>query len=123
MKLSTMPLLAFLIIPGAFAVETSAPPSPHALADGQHGSEDIPLTTIKEVQTMDDGATIALRGKLVAHQEGDKYTLQDKTGTMHVQIPLAAFHGRTVKPEHTIRIHGSLDKKMQPPVVRVSSVQ
>ncbi len=79
--------------------------------------------TVTQAKEMHDGATISLRGNLIDGSGGDKFKFRDKTGTIDTIIPQAVFDGRTVKPDHMISINGSLDKKMNPPVVRVDHIQ
>ena len=129
MKLSLLPLFCTLIIPAAFADEKgglekdAAPPLPHALEEGYRGTDNARIMTVEHAKTMHDGASISLRGNLIEDQGNDRFVFRDKTGTIHTIIPQAVFDGRTVKPDNMISINGSLDKKMDPPVVRVDMLQ
>ncbi|GAS73001.1 hypothetical protein NGUA41_01007 [Salmonella enterica] len=129
MKISLAPLLCCFLLPTAFADDNgglkkdTAPPPAHALDEGYRGTEDARIMTVQQAKTMHDGATISLRGNLIEAQGRDKFIFRDKTGTINTLIPLAVFDGRTVKPDQMIRINGSLDAKMQPPVVRVNKIQ
>lgn len=129
MKLSVAPLLCCFLIPAAWADDNgglkkdAAPPAPHSLDDGYRGTEDARIMTVTEAKEMHDGATISLRGNLIDGSGGDKFKFRDKTGTIDTIIPQAVFDGRMVKPDHMISINGSLDKKMNPPVVRVDHIQ
>ncbi|HCW0177948.1 MULTISPECIES: YdeI family stress tolerance OB fold protein [Citrobacter] len=129
MKLSIAPLLCCFLLSPALADDIgglkkdTAPPPPHALDEGYRGTEDARIMTVEQAKTMHDGATISLRGNLIEDQGGDKFIFRDKTGSIHTLIPLAVFDGRTVKPDQMISINGSLDAKMQPPVIRVNKLQ
>ena len=129
MKLSVAPLLCCFLIPTVFADDNgglkkdTAPPPPHALDEGYRGVEDARTMTVQQAKTMHDGATISLRGNLIDDLGDDKFVFRDKTGSIHTLIPLSVFDGRTVKPDQMISINGSLDAKMQPPVVRVNKIQ
>lgn len=129
MKLYVATLVCCFLIPTAFAEDKgglkkdTAPPPPHALDDGYRGTEDARIMTVQQARTMHDGATISLRGNLIDEQGGDKFIFRDKTGSISTLIPAAVFDGRTVKPDQMISINGSLDTKIQPPVVRVDRLQ
>ncbi len=49
----------------------------------------------------------------------DRYQFRDKSGTITVIIPVAAFNEQHVEPDDLVNINGSLDRKMTPPVVRI----
>ncbi len=129
MKLTVAPLLCCLLISAAYADDNgglkkdAAPPPPHSLDEGYRGTEDARTMTVEQAKEMHDGATISLRGNLIDGSGGDKFKFRDKTGTIDTIIPLAVFDGREVKPDNMISINGSLDKKMNPPVVRVDRIQ
>ncbi|VEA98848.1 periplasmic protein [Klebsiella pneumoniae] len=52
-------------------------------------------------------------------QGDDRYQFRDKSGTITVIIPVAAFNEQHVEPDDLVNINGSLDRKMTPPVVRI----
>ncbi|MGI3449977.1 YdeI family stress tolerance OB fold protein [Citrobacter arsenatis] len=129
MKLSIAPFVCCFLLSPALADDAgglkkdTAPPPAHALEDGYRGTENARIMTVEQAKTMHDGATISLRGNLIEDLGGDKFIFRDKTGSIHTLIPLAVFDGRTVEPDQMISINGSLDAKMQPPVVRVTMIQ
>ncbi|MEB4675221.1 YdeI family stress tolerance OB fold protein [Enterobacteriaceae bacterium G50] len=129
MKYAFIPLVGTLLVSTAYADDKgglekdAAPPAPHALEEGYRGTENARIMTVEHAKTMHDGATISLRGNLIDDQGGDKFVFRDKTGTIHTIIPQSVFDGRTVKPDNMISINGSLDKKADPPVVRVDMLQ
>ncbi|MEO3989883.1 YdeI family stress tolerance OB fold protein [Pseudocitrobacter cyperus] len=129
MKLPLVALFCSLITFGVYADEKgglekdAAPPPPHALNEGYRGTDNARIMTVDHAKTMHDGATISLRGNLIEDQGGDKFVFRDKTGSIQTIIPQSVFDGRTVKPDNMISINGSLDKKMDPPVVRVDMLQ
>lgn len=129
MKISLVPLVCCLLIPTAFADEKgglekdAAPPPPHAIDEGYRGTENARIMTVEDAKSMHDGATISLRGNLIEDRGNDKFVFRDKSGTIHTIIPQSVFDGRKIEPDNMIRINGSLDKKMDPPVVRVDMLQ
>lgn len=62
-------------------------------------------------------------GNLIEDQGGDKFIFRTGKTIINTLIPLAVFDGRTIKPDQMIGINGSLDAKMQPPVVRVNKIR
>lgn len=103
---------------GGFS-QDAAPPPPHKLDDGYRGVEDGRIMTVEQAKTMHDGATVSLRGNLLKRQGDDRYQFRDKSGTITVIIPVAAFNEQHVEPNNLVNINGSLDRKMTPPVVRI----
>ena len=99
---------------GGFS-QDAAPPPPHKLDDGYRGVED----QHELEKQMHDGATVSLRGNLLKRQGDDRYQFRDKSGTITVIIPVAAFNEQHVEPDDLVNINGSLDRKMTPPVVRI----
>ncbi|PLM99570.1 TIGR00156 family protein, partial [Klebsiella pneumoniae] len=87
--------------------------------DGYRGVEDGRIMTVEQAKTMHDGATVSLRGNLLKRQGDDRYQFRDKSGTITVIIPVAAFNEQHVEPDDLVNINGSLDRKMTPPVVRI----
>ncbi|KNC06071.1 periplasmic protein [Klebsiella sp. RIT-PI-d] len=100
-----------------------APPPPHAMDDGYRGIEDARTSTIEKAKAMHDGASVSFRGNLVKKLDGDHYEFRDKTGEIKVQIPPSVFNDREVEPDHLLTVSGSLDKKQDPPIVRVSHLE
>ncbi|MTH46080.1 YdeI family stress tolerance OB fold protein [Intestinirhabdus alba] len=129
MKLRIAVVTALLITPFAFAADEgglkkdAAPPPPHAIEDGYRGPEDARKMNVEFAKTMHDGATVSLRGNLIAHQGDDRYVFRDSSGEINTIIPASVFDGREVQPDQMISINGSLDKKMTPPLVRVNRLQ
>lgn len=125
MKLQVAAFLSFLIMPYALAEDQGglkkdvAPPPPHAIEDGYRGTDDAEKMTIEQAKTLHDGATVSLRGNLLKRQGDDRYQFRDKSGTITVIIPVAAFNEQHVEPDDLVNINGSLDRKMTPPVVRI----
>ncbi len=100
-----------------------APPPPHKMDDGYRGIEDARSMTVKQAKALHDGASVSLRGNLVEKESGDLYLFRDKTDQVQVVIPMAVFDGKSVSPDELVGISGSLDKKQQPPRIRVTQFQ
>ncbi|MCV4678023.1 NirD/YgiW/YdeI family stress tolerance protein, partial [Escherichia coli] len=78
------------------------------LDDGYRGVEDGRIMTVEQAKTMHDGATVSLRGNLLKRQGDDRYQFRDKSGTITVIIPVAAFNEQHVEPDDLVNINGSL---------------
>lgn len=68
------------------------------------------LMTVKQAQSLADDSYVTLRGNLVQHIREDKYTFQDSTGKIVVEIDNDLWYGLTVAPTDTIEIIGEVDK-------------
>lgn len=69
-------------------------------------------TTVKEALKLHDDAFVVLQGRIVASLGDEKYTFQDATGTVMVEIDDDDWRGITVTPETNLEISGELDKEM-----------
>ncbi|POP41201.1 TIGR00156 family protein [Superficieibacter electus] len=122
-------LLGSLLSVGAHAEEKGglkpgeAPPPPHAMDEGYRGIEDARISTVEKAKEMHDGASVSFRGNLLKKTADDRFKFRDKTGEIDVQIPPSVFDEREVKPDHLVTLSGSLDKKQDPPLVRVSHLE
>ena len=68
------------------------------------------VSTVKEAMGMADDSMVTLQGKIEKRIKKDKYTFQDGTGTMTVEIDKDIWNGQTVTPQDTVLISGELDK-------------
>jgi uncharacterized protein (TIGR00156 family) len=69
-------------------------------------------TTVKEALKLRDDSIVILQGRIVASLGDEKYTFQDATGSVVVEIDDDDWRGITVTPETTIEITGELDKEV-----------
>lgn len=69
-------------------------------------------TTVKDALKLRDDSWVVLQGRIVASLGDEKYTFQDDTGSVMVEIDDDDWRGITVTPETTIEISGELDKEM-----------
>lgn len=103
---------------GGFS-QDAAPPPPHKLDDGYRGVEDGRIMTVEQIAAQRNGRAIVHGFRLLKRQGDDRYQFRDKSGTITVIIPVAAFNEQHVEPDDLVNINGSLDRKMTPPVVRI----
>ncbi len=61
--------------------------------------------TVELAKTMHDGATVSLRRQPASSGQGDdRYQFRDKSGTITVIIPVAAFNEQHVEPDDLVNI-------------------
>lgn len=68
------------------------------------------LMTVKQAQSLSDDSYVTLRGNIVQHIREDKYSFQDSTGKVVVEIDNDLWYGLTVAPTDTVEIIGEVDK-------------
>jgi uncharacterized protein (TIGR00156 family) len=69
-------------------------------------------TTVKDALQLRDDSIVVLQGRIVASLGDEKYTFQDATGSVMVEIDDDDWRGITVTPETTLEIVGELDKEL-----------
>lgn len=67
-------------------------------------------TTVKQAKTMSDETYVTLRGKIINHIKKDKFTFQDSTDTVIIEIDDDLWYGTTIGPNDTVEIIGEIDK-------------
>ncbi len=68
------------------------------------------ISTVKAAMDMADDSMVTLQGKIEKRIKKDKYTFQDATGSMTVEIDKDIWNGQTVTPQDTVVISGELDR-------------
>lgn len=116
------PIVSVLLALGATAAMAQAPgytgPSNTArpVAQGSYsGPSSLPLTTVK--QLLDSGRDdqhARLQGRIVSHDGGDRYSFEDATGRITVEIDDEDFPpGQTIGAEHRVELQGEFDKGLR----------
>ena len=122
MKTIRYTLLAlFTIISSAHAQLVGAPVQPTGGFEGPSAPSMAPIT-IQQALSMRDDSIVVLTGKIVNSLGDEKYTFQDSTGQIIIEIDDEDWHGIKVTPENTIEIVGELDKELfEQPKIDVKS--
>lgn len=94
-----------------------------ALADGYSGPTNSAVggytgptntvaqhVSVKQAKSMSDETYVTLKGKIVNHIKKDKFTFQDNTDTVVVEIDDDLWYGTTIGPNDTVEIIGEIDK-------------
>ena len=69
------------------------------------------VTTVQAAVDSGNDTTCVLGGNIGRHLEKNRYTFQDKSGTMTVDIPPHVFGQIDVTPKDTVRLTGEMTKK------------
>lgn len=119
---STLTAAAVLAL-GASAVAIAQPagytgPStaPKAAAQGSYsGPSTVPLMTVKQLlDTGRDDQAARLQGRLVSFDGDERYTFEDATGRITVEIDDEDFPaGQTISAEQTVELLGEFDKGLR----------
>lgn len=94
---------------------------PFMAVAGNHGGGFVSGTSPQEIITVDaleklsDDSYVVLQGTITAKVADEKYTFQDKTGTVQIEIDDDDWNGLTVKPGDVVIIEGELDKNWTGP--------
>ncbi|AZS51835.1 NirD/YgiW/YdeI family stress tolerance protein [Entomomonas moraniae] len=94
-----------------------------AIADGYNGPTNSAVggytgptntvaqyVSVKQAKSMSDETYVTLKGKIVNHIKKDKFTFQDNTDTVVVEIDDDLWYGTTIGPNDTVEIIGEIDK-------------
>ncbi len=92
-----------------------------AVKGGFVGNENI--VTVMQVKEMRDDTDVILKGKIVGQLKGDKYTFEDSTGSITVEIDDDDWRGQTVTPADTVKIYGEVDRGMTKTEIDVDTIQ
>lgn len=97
------------------------PDKPVTSAGGFIGNETI--VTVKQAKEMRDDTNVIMQGKIVAQVKGDKYTFEDNTGSITVEIDDEDWRGQTVTPSDTVKIYGEVDRGLTKTEIDVDTIQ
>jgi len=118
---STLTLAALLALG---ATSATAQPSgytgpsqvPKPVAQGGYsGPSGIPLMTVKQLlDTGRDDQHARLQGRIVSHDGGDRYSFEDGTGRITIEIDDEDFPpGQTVSADQRVELVGEFDKGLR----------
>jgi uncharacterized protein (TIGR00156 family) len=122
MNKTILALLAAVAVVATAQAQTGggfANPNPGGFAGPGPGNSAL---TVKDALKQRDDSWVVLQGRIVASLGDEKYTFQDATGSVVVEIDDDEWRGITVTPETTLEISGELDKEMfETPKIDVKS--
>ena len=82
--------------------------------------------TVAEAKKMSDDSRVTLEGRITKQLKHEKYTFEDKTGSITIEIDDKDWNGVTVDSDDTVRIYGEIDKdhgKVEVEVERIEKIQ
>lgn len=102
--------------PAAGYTGPSAAPAASAAAAGSYsGPTNVPLMTVKQLlDSGKDDQHARLQGRIVSHDGGDRYSFEDATGRITVEIDDETFPvGQTVSAQQRVELLGEFDKGLR----------
>ncbi|EID0396792.1 YgiW/YdeI family stress tolerance OB fold protein [Salmonella enterica] len=112
-------LLAIVSVP-VFAAGTgggfngpvsTSPASQVQKSAGGFNDADARISGAADIDKMNDGAWVKLRGNIVERLSGDHYLFRDASGTVNVEIDHKYWNGVTASPQDKVEIQGKIDKE------------
>ena len=80
------------------------------------------VLSVADVLDKPDDSYVTVEGNIVKRIKKDKYTFQDTTGDIVVEIDEDVWEGRTVTPDTRVRLSGEVDKEFTKRKIDVSSL-
>jgi len=81
------------------------------------------IVTVSQAKEMRDDTNVIMKGKIVAQVKGDKYTFEDSTGSITVEIDDEDWQGQTVTPADSVKIYGEVDRGLTKTEIDVDTIQ
>ncbi|MCK3655606.1 hypothetical protein A4G19_07540 [Pasteurellaceae bacterium Macca] len=69
-------------------------------------------TTVAQAKRAAEDTYVALEGRITTQLGHERYTFQDKTGSITVEIDNDKWHGLNISPKDTVVIYGEVDKDL-----------
>ena len=121
MKKTAIFALGATVFTAAAANAGFQPAQPVTSKGGFVGNENI--VTVMQVKEMRDDTDVILKGRIVGQLKGDKYTFEDSTGSITVEIDDDDWRGQTVTPADTVKIYGEVDRGLTKTEIDVETIQ
>lgn len=100
---------------------TSAAPAPASAAKA--AAVNSGSSTVAQAKTLQDDAKISLTGKLVRHVGDEKFELQDRTGSIIVEIDDDYYRSPQELVGKTVTVHGEVDRDSRKLEIDANHVQ
>ena len=77
-----------------------------------------------QINNLPDDSYVTMQGKIIAKIGHEKYTFQDQTGTIKIEIDDEDWNGVTVGKDDVVQIQGEVDKSWTKPTkIEVDFIQ
>lgn len=116
-------MLTFFLMAGTALAQSPGGYAGPAKVQGGYTGPGPAIVTVKQAESMRDGARISLEGHIIQHLGGEKYMFRDKTGTIQLEIDHDNWNGQTVGPDDLVEIHGKLDKDWNSVELEVKTIR
>jgi len=73
------------------------------------------ITTVEQIKNLTDDTYVTMQGKITAKIGHEKYTFQDQTGSIKIEIDDDDWNGITVGKDDVVQIQGEVDKSWTKP--------
>lgn len=99
---------------GGYTGPSTAPKAASA-PGGYTGPSSVPVLTVKQLlDTGKDEQRARLQGRIVSHDGGDRYTFEDATGRLTVEIDPEDFPpGQAISAQQRVELSGEFDKGLR----------
>ncbi|MFG6416117.1 YgiW/YdeI family stress tolerance OB fold protein [Roseateles sp. DC23W] len=93
----------------------SAAPRAASAPGSYTGPSSVPVLTVKQLlDTGKDEQRARLQGRIVSHDGGDRYTFEDATGRITVEIDTEDFPpGQAISAQQRVELSGEFDKGLR----------
>ena len=106
-----------------FAANAQKGPRPFHRGGFEEDIATVQYTNAADVEKLGDEAFVTLKGKIITRIGHEKYTFQDESGTIIVEIDDDDWRGVSVKPSDVVILEGEVDKHfVKPTEVEVDRV-
>lgn len=113
--------MGIMTVMGANAAFQPAPTSDVLNSGGYVGDENI--ITVFQAADMRDDTDVIMVGRLTGQIGDEKYTFEDATGRMTVEIDDDEWKELIVTPADTIKIYGEIDRDGNGIIIDVDTIQ
>lgn len=124
-KLQTIAITtaAAVTLSACAANATTASPTPAPVSGAKAAAVSSGNATVAQAKTLQDDAKVSLTGKLVRHVGGEKFELQDRTGSVIVEIDDDYYRSPQELVGKTVTVHGEVDRDTRKFEIDVDHVQ
>lgn len=120
-KLFVFVLALLAVLP--FAAQAQKGPHPFHRGGFVEDTLNVQYTKVADVENLHDEAFVTLKGKIVTRVGHEKYSFQDASGTIIVEIDDDDWRGLSVSATDTVILEGEVDKHfMKPTEVEVDNI-
>jgi len=81
------------------------------------------IVTVSQARDMRDDTNVIMRGKIISRAADEKYTFQDDTGTIVVEIDDDDWNGLDVTANDTVMIYGDVDRGLFSTEIDVDTIR